>query len=190
MGMPAPQTYWTADQVFDLPEDGNRYEVVHGELLVSPAPRLRHQAIVRRLLVALDDYLATHRVGDVFTAPLDARVSPVTALQPDLVVFDRGALDGERWPPLAAALLVVEVLSPSTARADRYVKRPVVQDVGVPMLWIVDDDAGLVECWRPGADLPTVERGMLTWHPAGASAPFEIAVPALLAPGLGRSPAA
>lgn len=185
MGMPLHRTYWTADEMFDLPEDGNRYEVVHGELLVSASPRLRHQGIVRRLLVAIDAYLAANRVGEVFTAPLDARVSPVTALQPDIVVFSASGMDGERWPPLQAALLVVEVLSPSTARNDRFVKRPVVQEAGVPLLWIVDDDAGHVECWQPGQDFPEVERTVLTWHPPGASAPFRLALADLLAPGTG-----
>ncbi len=68
MGMPAPR-YYTAEMVRDLPDDGNRYEVVYSELLVTPAPRLWHQVLVQRLTVALDGYLRTEPVGVVLTAP-------------------------------------------------------------------------------------------------------------------------
>jgi Uma2 family endonuclease len=186
MGMSAPSRIWTADEVYDLPDDGNRYEVVDGVLLVSPAPRLRHQRVVRRLLVTLDAYLSAHPVGEVFTAPLEARVSRLTALQPDLVVQPMAAIADGAWPPLAQALLVIEVLSPSTARNDRVVKRPVVQKAGVPLLWIVDADKASVECWTPEGEAPVIERERLTWHPPGASAPFSVTLAELLAPGAER----
>ena len=82
MGMAAP-TYFTADMVRALPDDGQRYEVVHGELLVTPAPRLWHQEIVRRLLIGLSAYLAREPVGHILTSPASAgssRVSRVCAL--------------------------------------------------------------------------------------------------------------
>ena len=70
MGMAAP-TYYTADMVRAMPDDGNRYETVHGELLVTPAPRLWHQEVVGRLYVALRQYLEEHRIGHVFQSPAD-----------------------------------------------------------------------------------------------------------------------
>src|SRR5205809_5118698 len=68
MGMVAP-VYYTADMVRALPEDGNRYEVVYGELLVTPAPRLWHQELVGRLYVALRGYLTSEPLGLVLTSP-------------------------------------------------------------------------------------------------------------------------
>src|SRR5689334_14796724 len=70
MSMAAP-VYYSADMVRALPDDGNRYETVHGELLVTPSPRLTHQLVVRRLLVALDLYLRDHPVGTVLPSPAD-----------------------------------------------------------------------------------------------------------------------
>ena len=73
MGMPAP-LYYTADMVRDLIDESRpspRYELVYGELLVSPAPRAWHQEVVLRLLVALRKYLERERVGQVLMAPAD-----------------------------------------------------------------------------------------------------------------------
>jgi Uma2 family endonuclease len=70
MGMVVP-TYYSADMVRALPDDGRRYEVVHGELLVTPAPRAWHQEIVKRLLVRLDAYLSCQAVGHVLASPAD-----------------------------------------------------------------------------------------------------------------------
>ena len=80
MGMAAP-LYYTADMVRALPDDGNRYEVVYGELLVTPAPRLQHQELVRRLLVALSRYLEANPVAHALASPADKKpkASTVTA---------------------------------------------------------------------------------------------------------------
>ena len=182
MAMPAFSAVWTAEMARALPVDGNRYEVVHGELLVSPAPRPFHQEVVWRLMSALRPYLAREPVGHAFAAPLEARHSQTTELQPDIVVFRSGAVTPTSWSSLGHALLVIEVLSPSTARTDRFVKRPVVQQAGVPLLWLVNIDDGAVEWWTPEAHLPRVERERLAWHPAGASAPFLIELDELLRP--------
>lgn len=182
MAMPATPLLWTVEMVRALPDDGNRYEVVHGELLVSPAPRPWHQEVVGRLYESLRAYLRRERVGDAFQAPLEARHSPTTELQPDLVVFRTGAVTPTSWATLADTLLVVEVLSPSTARHDRFVKRPVVQQAGVPLMWIVNADDGTVECWTPELHLPHIERDALIWHPAGARAPFTMPLAELLRP--------
>ena len=88
MGMPDTLTpvYWTADMARRLPEDGNRYEVVYGELLVTPAPRLWHQELVRRLVVALAKYLEAYPVGLVLTSPADISWGPDVLVQPDVFV--------------------------------------------------------------------------------------------------------
>ena len=72
MGMSAP-LYYTADMVRAMPDDGNRYEVVYGELLVTPAPRLWHQVLVKRLSRALDACLERHPIGELL---ISRRTSP------------------------------------------------------------------------------------------------------------------
>lgn len=169
MGMPLPShTYWTADFVRDLPDDGNRYELVHGELLVTPAPRPRHQRVQSRLFAALHQYLLAEPVGEVWSSPADISWSPDTLLQPDLFVVPLGEAEAERWSEVGSLLLVIEILSPGTARQDRFQKRRRYQETGVPLYWIVDADACQVEVWTPTDLFPAIERDRLRWIPAGA----------------------
>src|SRR5687767_4902988 len=86
MGMPAQNIEWTAEMVRALPDDGNRYEAVDGELLVSPAPTPRHQAVLARLFLILSPYVTQHRLGWVWWSPADIELSPHTVVQPDLFV--------------------------------------------------------------------------------------------------------
>lgn len=83
-------------------------------------------------------------------------------------------------------LLAVEVLSPSTARADRQTKRRLYQDEGVPEYWIVDLDARVVERWRPGDDRPEIVAATLTWQPDGSATPFELDLTAFFQAVLGE----
>ncbi len=164
MGMVVP-VYYTAEMVRSLPNDGKRYEVVHGELFVTPAPRAVHQLIVRRLTVALDVYLARHRVGAVFSSPADISWSEDTLVQPDVfvaVLEEARTLD---WRRMQHLLLAIEVLSPTTARADRFAKRRLYQEIGVPVYWAVDPDTRVVEVWEPPNTAPAVERERLAWRP-------------------------
>ncbi|HEX6614825.1 MAG TPA: Uma2 family endonuclease [Gemmatimonadales bacterium] len=89
MGMAAP-IYYTADMVRAMPDDGNRYEVVYGELLVTPAPRLWHQALVKRLSFELEDYLRRSPVGELLNAPADISWGPDVLVHPDVFVADLG----------------------------------------------------------------------------------------------------
>jgi Uma2 family endonuclease len=178
MGMAAPR-YYTAEMLRQLPEDGNRYEVVHGELLVTPAPGFMHQWVVLELASRLREY--THRtgMGAVLASPADISWSPDTLVQPDLFVADLAQARARAWSAITRLLLVVEVLSPSTARADRFAKRRLYQEAGVPLYWIVDADARAAEAWTPGATSPAVERERLLWRPEGAAKPFTLALDAL-----------
>ena len=178
---PSGRPYWTLDDVRALPDDGHRYELVHGELLVSPSPRKLHQRVLRRLLVQLDAWLATHPVGELFTSPADLTLGPDTLLQPDLFVLNPEAAASREWNTLDEVLLAIEILSPSTARHDRFPKRRAYQEAGVPLYWIVDADARQVETWTPSDAFPRLEAERLTWHPAGAAEPCIIDLPALFA---------
>ena len=116
MGMVAP-TYYTADMVRALPDDGQRYELVHGELLVTPAPRAWHQEMVRRLVRSLEDYTALVGLGHVFHSPADISWTDDTLVQPDVFIVPVGDARTLDWARMKTLLLAVEVLSPSTARA-------------------------------------------------------------------------
>ena len=177
MGMAATH-FWTADEVRALPADGRRYEVVAGELLVTPAPSFDHQQAVGQLLRALADYCERSRAGHAALAPADLTPEPDALVQPD--VFVVGLVAGRRprdWSDVERLVLAVEVLSPSTARADRTVKRRLYQRAGVPEYWIVDLEARLVERWRPSDERPEVLTDTLTWRPDPAVPPLTIELP-------------
>ncbi len=181
MGMAAP-VYYSADMVRSLPDDGNRYETVHGELLVTPAPRALHQHIVKRLLVKLESYLERESVGEVFHAPTDISWTDDTLVQPDLFVVDPREARTLDWTHMKTLLLVIEVLSPSTSRGDRFTKRRLYQEQHVPLYWIVDADQCQVEVWRPDLEFPETENERVLWVPEDAALPFELELDQLFKP--------
>ncbi|KLL09744.1 hypothetical protein FrCorBMG51_22835 [Protofrankia coriariae] len=129
---------FTVDDLEEMPDDGRRYELVDGVLLVSPAPRWEHQHACLELAVALRGRCPDGLV--VFGPTPDVRKGRHTSVQPDVCVVRRDDLvRGERY--LAVPVLVVEVLSPSSLGIDRLLKRDVYARLGVPHYWIVDADA-------------------------------------------------
>ena len=178
MGMPETLERWTAAQVRELPDDGNRYEVVDGELLVTPAPTFDHQRAVAELYVALRSYCITSGVGEAVFSPADIEFDPRTLVQPDVFVVPLGAGRPRNWTDIRNLLIAAEVLSPSTARADRTVKRRRYQRAGVAEYWIVDLDARLIERWHPSDQRPELITDRLTWQPHGTTTPFVLHVPA------------
>jgi Uma2 family endonuclease len=159
-----------------------RYETVHGELLVTPAPRPEHQEIVRRLIVALSTYLESERVGHVFMSPADISWGPDTLVQPDVFVVPLEEARARTWAAIRTLLLAIEILSPGSARADRFPKRRLYQEMDVPLYWLIDADEGVAEVWTPDARFPRVEREALTWHPEGAPIPFALSFGELMRP--------
>ena len=184
MGMSLP-AYHTAELVRALINETRhwpRYETVHGELLVTPAPRVDHQEIVRRLIVALSAYLERERVGHVFMSPADISWGPDTLVQPDVFVVPLHEARAHTWSAIHTLVLSIEVLSPGSVRADRFTKRRLYQEVGVPLYWLIDSDESLAEVWTPHAQFPQVERRVLVWHPAGAATAFTLSLTELLRP--------
>lgn len=181
MGMAAP-TYYTADMVRALPDDGNRYEVVHGELLVTTAPRAAHQYTLGELFYRIGTYARAHVVGQLFTSPADISWGPDILVQPDLFVVRAEEARTFDWARMKGLLLAIEVLSPSSRRADRFTKRRLYQEVGVPLYWMVDIEARAIEAWTPKATFPTVERERVAWHPAAEDEPLIIPIPDILPP--------
>jgi Uma2 family endonuclease len=173
MGMGAP-IYYTADMVRAMPDDGNRYEVVYGELLVTPAPRPWHQVLVKRLGFELESYIRQNPVGELLNAPADISWGPDVLVQPDLFVADAAEARTLTWSRMRTLLLVAEVLSPSSAKGDRVLKRLRYREAGVPLYWVVDGDDRSVEVWTPADEFPVFERERLVWHPAGMREPFTL----------------
>lgn len=174
MGMPAP-AYFTAEMVRAMADDGNIYEVVHGELLVNPAPRPWHEEVAIRLLEWVRAYLRAEPVGHAYGSRSDLSWGLRDVLvSPDLFVVPLEEARRLDWLALRTILLAAEVLSPASIRADRFAKRRLYQEQGVPLYWIIDPGQRLVEIWTPEDDFPRIERQLLRWAPEGATLPFRL----------------
>ncbi len=134
---------WTVADLADLPDDGLRYELVDGTLLVSPAPSKLHQRCAARLHLVLA--AACPPDLEVFFAPTDYQPTSTRSLQPDLLVVRRDDPgDAAVTTPLA---LAVEVLSPSSRSVDRVLKRDLYEQAGVRAYWVVDPAEPSVTAW-------------------------------------------
>jgi Uma2 family endonuclease len=148
MAAPAHTTGLVYDDLAGFPDDNLRRELIGGELVVTPAPRVRHQRAVRRLTVALDAHAERHG-GEVFPAPLDVLLTDADVVEPDVLYVAPGNLDriGDRFLR-GAPDIAVEVSSPSTRRLELVRKRELYERHGVPEYWYVDLDVDRVELYR------------------------------------------
>jgi Uma2 family endonuclease len=169
---------WTVDDLEDLPEDGSRYEIIDGALLVTPAPSMDHQEAGAQLHRILTDYLATQPgVGHAYVSPADVSFSRTRSVQPDVFVVPLAAgRRPRRFDAVGRLLLAAEVLSPSTGRADRVTKRIMFRDQSVPEYWVVDLDSRTFERSTPRDS--RIERfdERLEWRPEGATFPLMLDV--------------
>ena len=143
---PPPLTY--ADYCL-LPDDGKRYELIEGELFVSPSPSTRHQTVSRRLQFALMETLEKPGLAQIFNAPTDLLLKDTTVVVPDLVI-----VGADRFPIITRRALegppdvVVEILSPSSLDRDGYIKRKLYESFAIPEYWLVDPEQGLITVYR------------------------------------------
>src|ERR1700730_16776478 len=141
----------TVDDLDCMPEDGNRYEVIEGELFVSRAPGLTHQQISANIVIDLGTYLSQNRLGRVIPTP-GLILSELSGVIPDIVFFsyerEKEIVSGERL--IAAPDLVIEILSPGRANVarDRVAKRQLYGQYNVSEYWIVDSENRTVEIYR------------------------------------------
>jgi Uma2 family endonuclease len=171
-----------------LPDDGNRYELIDGELFVTPAPSNWHQLVVGALYARLRAYLRPSNFARAMHSPADVRREDWNRnrVQPD--VFAVRLVDGvqPKYPyKLDDLLLCVEVESPSNAAYDYQTKRRLYLESGIPEYWIVSPDARTFARWRGAsadADLLTTR---LEWHPAGMPEPLVIDIPEFFDDALG-----
>jgi Uma2 family endonuclease len=138
--VPGPlQGNWTYEMYAALPDDGRRYEVVRGVLLMSPAPEMAHQGVIAEIFGYLREQIFFSRRGLVFTGPVDVVLAPKTTVQPDVLVILKEHLDRmQEKRVMGAPDLAVEVISPSSATYDRLVKYSVYEQAGVPEYWLVN----------------------------------------------------
>jgi Uma2 family endonuclease len=144
-----PSSPLTRDDLDRMPDDGRRYELIDGVLVVSPAPTPRHQRVLANLYHQLR--LASPPDLEVLFAPLDVVLAADTVMQPDLLVARREDFTERDLP--VAPLLAVEVLSPSTRRIDLMLKWSRLEAAGCASYWVVDPDTPSLIAWelRDGA---------------------------------------
>jgi Uma2 family endonuclease len=136
-----------------IPDDRSRHEIIDGEHLVNPAPGTYHQTVSRRLHFELYEQIERTGRGQVFNAPTDLQLSEIDIVQPDLLVIvaeNQDIITPSRI--LGVPDLVVEILSPSTARIDRRLKKDLYERAGIPEYWLVDPDAHCLEQLRLESD--------------------------------------
>ena len=140
-------TQWTAAMAAALPDDGTRYEVLDGELAMTPAPSWDHQRLTLALRDVLTLFLRAHAIGKALVAPADVEFSSHRPLEPDVFVVPRTPETPRprSYADAARLLLAIEVLSPSTARRDRGARRRICMDEQVDEYLIVDADAWCIE---------------------------------------------
>lgn len=143
----------TYEDLRKMPDDGKRYELIDGEVFMTPAPRPRHQRTVGRLYRALADFVEKQGLGEVLLAPTDVVLGERTAVQPDLLYItrDRASIATE-LDVQGAPDLVIEVLSPSNAAFDRETKLQVYARAGVRELWYLDPATRTAEILELGGD--------------------------------------
>ena len=180
---------WTYAEFARLPSEGStRYEVIAGELVVTPAPSLRHQRIATDLVTLLNEFVREHGLGEVYAGPVDVLFAEGDYLEPDIVFVrrDRRAILSDRGIE-AAPDLVVEVLSPSTADRDRGIKLDRYRHFGVAEYWVVDPDARAIEVWRPGGEAAGPEvfgsHDRMRWRPGPGEVVLELVVGKVIAEG-------
>lgn len=164
---------WTRAHLAYFPDDGNRYEVLDGQLFVTPQASVPHQWISNALITALREYCTTHGLG----VPLGpgAVVFEDNELQPDVLVVPK--LTGpvpEKWEELPLPHLVVEVLSRTTRRRDLVLKREAYLTLGIKGYWVVDRFERCAHIWTQGSDEPQVITDIIRWQPLSAIPALEI----------------
>lgn len=167
-----PAVRFTRKDYDQLPED-LRVELIDGQLLKMPSPIVRHQQLVMRLLVPLVELIGVERI---LPGPVDFAIDDHNVLVPDLVVHRADELPGAGARDISTALIVIEVLSPSTAARDRKVKRGKYLANGAGEVWLVDGGKNRIEIYEAAGERFLDEADTLT---SGALPGFELSLPEL-----------
>ena len=174
---------WTRADLDRLPDDGNTYEVLDGELLVTPPPSAQHQDVVAWLAEQLFPFVKANDLGKLHF-PRSVVVIDGSQVEPDL--FVRADSVAPEWENKPRPILVIEVLSQSTRRRDLKQKRDFYMEKGIPEYWAVDRDARAIIRFTPGSS-ETVTR-VLRSAPGASRGALDIDVVALFAEAGRREP--
>ncbi len=175
------KSLWTVADLEELPDDGNRYEILHGELLVTPMPVAWHQRIASRLSVAFGNWCKQVGGWESF-APGGVYIDQTSWLEPDLSVQQVPASGPVAdWREMQPPVLVIEILSPSTTTRDRHRKRPAYLAHGVAEVWLFDIDAKTVEMWTAQSEFPQLHSTTIAWAPISDSPALTIELADLFA---------
>jgi len=170
MHMATTTKRWTLEEIHSLPDDGNKYELVRGELFVTPPPTESHETILARLAAILAPYVAANGLGLVYRPRAVMRFEG-SEVEPDLMVRQPHSGPDTSWDDAPTPILVVEVLSGSTRRRDREQKRSLYMDAGVAEYWLVDPERLTITSVRPGEE-DRVASNQLSWMPRGVKEPL------------------
>lgn len=188
MAMPAVRVEWDVDLLDDLDDDGQRYELIDGELFVTPAPSDIHQLVVSALRDRVNAYLRPTKLARVLQSPADVRKPDRrrNRVQPDVFVVRLSEGKRPTYPyDLSDLLLTIEVESPSNPELDYRIKRKLYLTNGIAEYWVVNPIAQIVSRFRGLDDPGEIFSQRISWHPAGMANPLEIDVPALFEDALG-----
>jgi len=163
---------WTLDEVHRLPDDGNKYELVRGELFVTPPPSDDHETVLARLSRILDRYVEAKGLGFVYHPRSVVRFKG-SEVEPDLMVRRPSPGIKDAWERAPLPILIVEVFSPTTRRRDQGQKKDFYHDIGIEEYWMVDPERRTLTTVRPGhTDLIITD--VLEWSPSGAVEPLAL----------------
>jgi Uma2 family endonuclease len=153
MATAADRAMLTYEHYLELPNDGNRYEIIHGELYVSPAPSTKHQRVSFRLSLVVGNHVEAGDLGEVYTAPFDLLLANGAVVQPDLLFVAKDRLGiitdaNVQGPPD----LVIEIISPSSTKTDQDTKRQLYEEYRVKNYWIFEPLERWVRAYALSAD--------------------------------------
>ncbi len=139
----------TVANYMQLPDDGPRYELIEGELLMAPAPNRYHQQVLANLFLILGNYVRKKRSGKLYFAPFDVIFDQHNVLQSDIIFFSHARASAlTKAGATGAPDLAVEVISPGAEKRDRELKRKVFVRSGVEEFWLVLPDKKRIEIYR------------------------------------------
>ena len=167
MAMSTARKIWTLDELHSLPDDGNKYELIRGELFVTPPPSDDHATIIARLTRILEPFVAAHGLGLIYHARAVIRFEG-SEVEPDLFVRQPRRGIGNAWETAPKAILVVEVSSPSTRRREREQKREFYGDAGIEEYWIIDPERRVVTVISAGGLMREGSEAVV-WRPRAAA---------------------
>jgi len=140
---------FTYDDYLLLPDDGKRYEILEGELLMSPSPKHLHQKVLGRIFQLINEYVERQQLGELIIAPFDVVISPHNVVQPDLLFVSNQNIEKIKSTHFEGTPdLIIEILSSSSLQRDRIIKRKIYARFGLPEYWLVHPEKKYLQILR------------------------------------------